>query len=123
MRVHVEHTLGDLVAILSAAPEKLVTEGSQIIRRNIEAGNKVGRAFAKTSSGVHGKHYPKAFSAQMTSALEGEWGPDEAKPQGGMSFERGSRNQKPHLDVLRSGDVQVPQYHDDMSDLADRLLW
>ena len=34
---------------------------------------------------------------------------DVAKPQGDMSFERGSRNQPPHLDLNRSADVIGPQ--------------
>lgn len=123
MRIRATNSLGDLIAALSEAPVKLVTEGSEIVRSNIEAGNRAGKTFAKATSGVHGKHYPNAFTAQMTGALQGEWGPDASRMQGGMSFERGSRNQKPHLDVLRSADVQAPRFQDDVSDLADRLLW
>lgn len=62
------------------------------------------KANAVASAGKHGKHYPKAIKSRMTGGLESTVFPDESMPQGGMSFEYGSRNQPPHLDGQRAID-------------------
>ena len=63
------------------------------------------QAGARVSSGAHGIHYPDAISAELVFDLGGvavDMGPESGKPQGGMSFERGSRNQPPHADGLKA---------------------
>lgn len=63
------------------------------------------QAGARMSSGAHGIHYPDAISAELVFDLGGvavDIGPESGKPQGGMSFERGSRNQPPHADGLKA---------------------
>lgn len=58
---------------------------------------------ATATAGEHGKHYPNAITTEMKLAGFGiavETGPESGLPQGGMSFEYGSRNQPPHLDGL-----------------------
>ena len=56
---------------------------------------------ARVKSGKHGKHYPKSIGYESRTVgpmhVEAEIGPDASMPQGGMSFEFGSRNQPPHL--------------------------
>ena len=67
--------------------------------------------FSSVPARKHGKHYHRAITAEKKHPLGLTWayGPDVAKPQGDMSFERGSRNQPPHLDLNRSADVIGPQ--------------
>lgn len=63
------------------------------------------KAGARVSSGAHGIHYSDAISAELVFDLAGvavDMGPETGKPQGGMSFERGSRNQPPHADGLKA---------------------
>lgn len=71
------------------------------VRDEAEAIKATWVADATVKSGRHGKHYPKSigFSTRTVGplAVEAEVGPDASKPQGGMSFEFGSRNQPPHL--------------------------
>lgn len=123
MRVKVTSHLDALAADMAAIPVRAVKDGSKVVRKNLREGNRLAKAFAKNSAGSHGKLYPLAFSAEMTSALAGEYGPDAAKPQGGMSFEYGSRNQPPHLDLNRSADIIGPKFARDVDDMIGRLFW
>jgi hypothetical protein len=115
--INVRHGLHDLAADLAAIPPRAVKDMTAVVREGIRVGNTVAKDNARRSSGRHGKHYPKAFTSEMhglQSALSGgrlisgEYGPDASRPQGGMSFEFGSRNQKPHLDLARSADLLGP---------------
>ena len=87
-------------------------------------GNKAAKRHAKRSAGRHGKHYSNAFSEEAHTPLLREWGPDAAMPQGGMSFERGSRNQPPHHDIAQAADLHGA---DDLQRrvrlVLDRLFW
>lgn len=88
-------------------------------------GNKMGKRLAKRSAGTHGKHYHKAFTTERHTPLKREWGPDASMPQGGMSFERGSRNQPPHHDIAQGADRHGA---DDLQRrvnrlVLDRLFW
>ena len=123
MRVRVEHSVGDLANDLAGIPVKARTRFVRTVQRNAEQGNRLAANFARSSAGSHGKHYPKAFSAEMVTPLIGEYGPDAGMPQGGMSFEFGSRNQRPHLDLAKSADIQGPQFGKDISDDVDGLFW
>lgn len=113
------HSIGDLARDLEEIAVSTKPKMRRVVEHNVSEGNKVGKAFAKESAGTHGKHYHKAFTAEMTGELEGEWGPDADRMQGGMSFERGSRNQPAHLDVLKSADIQTPKFHKDVGDVLD----
>lgn len=121
--VRVFHGIGDLVADLAAVPPKLYREGAKVVRDNARQGNRLAKANAKRTAGAHGKHYPNAFTVETKGALEAEYGPDAARPQGGMSFEHGSRNQPPHLDLAKSADVIAPQFQRDVSKVIDGLFW
>jgi hypothetical protein len=69
------------------------------------------RQNATQTAGQHGKHYPKSIQSKLLpslSAIVAEVAPDESMPQGGMSFEYGSRNQPPHLDGQRAKDSTEP---------------
>lgn len=65
---------------------------------------------AVSTSGVHGKHYPNSIESHMRGPMSAEIGPNPGKPQGGMSFEFGSRNQPPHLDGARALQVEEPRF-------------
>ena len=110
---------GDCRAIAVRAPRDMRT----VVQKNLRAGNTLARANAERTSGNHGKLYPRAFSFEMTGATSGEYGPDAGKPQGGMSFEGGSRNQPPHNDVAKSHDVIAPKFDRDVSALPDKWFW
>lgn len=110
----------DLKIIATEFKPRMAGEVADVAR----AGNRAGKANAKRTSGSHGKHYPNAFSAERLSPLAWEWGPDSSMPQGGMSFEDGSRNQPPHKDIAKAADLHGA------GDLArgvnrqlDRLFW
>jgi hypothetical protein len=67
---------------------------------------------AVTTSGEHGKHYPDSIDSELAFDLRGvsvDVGPNGGKPQGGMSFEFGSRNQPPHLDGAKALDTITPR--------------
>ena len=115
--------MDDLFDDMRAVPVNFVRKGAGVVRSNARLGNGRAKAFAKESAGAHGKHYHKAFTAEALSALSWEYGPDAGQPQGGMSFEFGSRNQPPHLDLARSLDIQGPQFRKDVSALLDGLFW
>ena len=123
MRVTVHHTLHDLESDLRTIPTRGKAKFAATVRRNAEQGNRLGSAFARHSSGAHGKHYPRAFEAEAITALSWEYGPNAAMPQGGMSFEFGSRNQRPHLDLNRSADFMGPKFHHDIRKDLDGLFW
>lgn len=123
MRVKVTSTLGDLAADCRTIVAETKPRMARVVRDNIVMGNRIARRFATSSSGRHGKLYPRTFSAEMTGLTSGEYGPDSAMPQGGMSFEYGSRNQPPHLDLARSADIIGPKFGDDVGKAVDGLFW
>lgn len=123
MNVRVTHSIDDLADDLRNIAVQAPARFSQTVRRNAEQGNRLAQANARRTAGSHGKHYPNAFTFEMRGLLSAEYGPDAARPQGGMSFEFGSRNQPPHLDLAKSADVQGPQYGKDILDDVDRLFW
>lgn len=125
-RVNVTHTIGDLARDLADIPVEAVKQSAVIVRKNAQRGNKIAKDFASQQHTMHGDtdiHYPKSFSAELRTALSWEYGPDASKMQGGMSFEFGSRNQPPHLDLARSADIIGPALADDVRDMLDRLFW
>lgn len=121
--IRVIHDIDDLASDMAAIPPKAAGGFARVVRSNAEQGNRLARGFAKQSAGAHGKHYPNAMSTERRGPFEWEYGPDAGKPQGGMSFERGSRNQPPHLDLARSADIVGPQLANDASDVIDGLFW
>lgn len=123
MSIRVVHSLGELERDLRQIPVVAAREIPKIVRRRAVAGNRRAKAFAKKSAGRHGKHYHKAFSVEALSASSWTYGPEADMPQGDMSFEHGSRNQKPHLDLAKSADLDGPELAADVRDLLDKLFW
>ena len=105
MGVHVVHSLGDLERDLREVATQFKPLAAAEVRDVAKDGNSAAKRSARQSSGRHGKHHPKAFSAERKTPLMWEWGPDASMPQGDMSFERGSRNQPPHHDIAHAADI------------------
>lgn len=130
-RVNVRHGIDDLASDMAAIPPRAAKDMAETVRRGIYVGNTLAKDFAKRSAGKHGKLYSRAFSTQMRrpyfgsgfNVYSGEYGPDISKPQGGMSFEFGSRNQPPHLDLARSADTIGPAFAGEVRKLPDGWFW
>lgn len=128
--IRVSHSIGDLAKDMAEIPARAIVDMRNTVRNGIKVGNAVAKDNAKRSAGRAGKLYHKAFTAEMNAGLglfgntiSGEYGPDRSRDQGGMSFEFGSRNQKPHLDLARSADLIGPAFAKEVRDLPDRWFW
>lgn len=133
MRITVKHQgIEDLESDMRKIPPRLYHEGSQIIRDIVRDGGMTARRIATWTAGEHGKRYPRAITWDRRSrnffgfgggVMKGEYGPDSSLPQGDMSFEGGSRNQKPHNDLANSLDLIRPKFHRDVDHMLDGLFW
>jgi hypothetical protein len=127
VKIHVTNTLRDLAADTRAIPAKAHREMVGVVREGVRVGATVARDIARRSSGRHGKHYPRSITAGKVfggfGVITGKYGPDPGKPQGGMSFERGSRKQKPHRDLVKSLDVVGPAFRREVREIPDRVFW
>lgn len=123
MRVRVVGGVGDLAADLRNITVVSARDMADTVKTNAESGQRLARGFAKSSAGAHGKHYPKSITTEALGPMKWEYGPDASMPQGGMSFEFGSRNQPPHLDLARSADIVGPRFAREVGRLPDRWFW
>lgn len=130
MRVHVTHGIDDLASDLADIATRVKPDMRGVVRDGIRVGADLAKANAKRTAGSHGKRYPSSITSEMHSGLglfgntiSGEYGPDASRPQGGMSFEYGSRNQPPHLDLARSADVVGPSFGRSVRDQIDEWFW
>lgn len=114
MRIDVKHGIGDLAADAARVPPKAAKSMRTTVNTAARLGNQLAKDSARRTAGKHGKHYPNAMTWEPRAAFYGfgtglisaEYGPEIGRPQGGMSFERGSRNQsRPHLNLARSADI------------------
>lgn len=129
--IRVTDTIGDLVSDMRKITTGMPKEMAGVLRRNAKTGNTIAQSLARMSSGSHGKWYPGTFSVGAVSKFYGfgggeiavEYGPVASKRQGGMSFEHGSRNQPPHLDLNKSADLIGPQFAKDAGKVLDNLFW
>ena len=128
MEIRVYGGVSDLARDLNKIVRAVPVDMRKTVAEGVRVGNVVARDNARQSSGAHGVHYPKAFSSEMKvnglgGLYAGEYGPDSSKPQGGMSFENGSRNQPPHNDLAKSADLMGPALHGEAKRLLDRWFW
>lgn len=123
MVVHVAHTLDELESDLKKIARGAKADFARVTRANAQRGNRNAKNYARESAGQHGKHYHKAFTVERTGVTTYEYGPDSAMPQGGMSFEGGSRNQPPHNDLAKSADLLGPMFARDVSKVVGGLFW
>lgn len=131
MRIKVEHSIGDLGRDMARVPVQLYREGRGVVTRNARSGGMAARRISKWTAGAHGKHYPGSITWDRATSFGGfgggeikaEYGPESSRPQGGMSFEEGSRNQPPHHDLATSLDIIRPAFHRDTEHMLDGLFW
>lgn len=124
MGVRVVHSLDDLERDLRTIATEFKPRMSREVAAVAREGNRAGARLARRSAGSHGKHYHRAFSTERITPLRWEWGPDSAMPQGGMSFERGSRNQPPHHDIAQAADIHgAVELSARARQVLDKLFW
>lgn len=131
MRIRVRRTTDDLEADLRHIARTARRDMRGVVREGIVTGANVARDYARESAGRHGKLYPRAITPEMggtfegfgTAIIHGEYGPDIAYEQGGMSFEGGSRNQPPHNDLAKSADLIGPSFAGEVRRLPDKWFW
>ncbi len=107
---------------LDGARFRVQTEARQELRKGAQSLERRWRTNARRTAGRHGKHYPNAITFEQVGPLVFEVGPESARPQGGMSFEYGSRNQPPHLDGNRAADIVFPRVAQNLGAVAQRVL-
>lgn len=129
--IQVTHTIDDLESDCRKIATGAPAEFRKVIRDAAVVGNNLAKGNARRHSGTHGKWYPGTFSVGAVSAyygfgggsIEVEYGPVSARRQGGMSFEFGSRNQPPHLDLAKSADFAGVKLQRAASDALGRMFW
>ena len=104
------HELSALAVDLGKIGVKSTSTMVKVFRESGDQLVKTWAANATETSGQHGRHYPKSIDMEMqvSTDIVIEVGPNPAMPQGGMSFEYGSRNQPAHLDGQRAADAEIP---------------
>ena len=122
MRVTVTGSLSDLSRNYRSKPAELSRGANRVARDAATDGQRTAQRISRRTAGAHGKHYPRSITAERKGPASWEYGPDPALPQGGMSFERGSRNQPPHLDLQQSADLMSPSFHRSVDSLLDGLF-
>lgn len=130
MRIRVTHGIADLAADMQRIAVRVRPDMRAVVRDGVRVGADLAKANAKRTAGTHGKHYPKSITSEMNSGLglfgntiSGEYGPDASRPQGGMSFEFGSRNQPAHLDLARSADIVGPSFERSVDEQVSEWFW
>lgn len=97
---------------LAKSPAFVRTQGRAFITQAAGDLRNQWRRNATSTSGLHGKHYPKSIDFRLggngISGIEAEVGPLSG-PQSNMSFEYGSSNQDPHLDGQHALDYVGPR--------------
>ncbi len=115
--------LDDLNRDMRRLPGKAATRMARSVRTRAEQGNRHAKSSARRTARQHGKHYPDAFFAEAVTPYHWTYGPVSYIAQGEMSFEFGSRNQKPHLNLSKSADVVGPKLGADVVKMFDELFW
>lgn len=133
MQVKVSSTLGEFSRVCVEASKVCQREMRGVVEDGVKLGNQLGRANARRTAPPHGKRYPNAFTWEMSgtyrsafassNVYQGTYGPDAALPQGGMSFEHGSRNQPPHNDLAKSADYVGPRMPATARRRLDLVFW
>lgn len=128
MRIKVTHDIDDLANDLAAIPAMAARDMRSAVGDAADYGNRIAQANARGTSGAHGKHYPRAFTADAPRGTGGagfsaEYGPVAGRPQGGMSFEFGSRNQRPHLDLAKSKDAAAARLASNVRGAIPGWFW
>lgn len=117
-----KHNLGDLERDFNRSADGFRREAPRAVERTAKFGWRKAFRLAKRRSGDHGSRYPYAIDLEQNGPLEFEYFTNPDKPQGGMAFETGSRNQPPHPDFAQSTDGLVHRLQRNVSS-AQRRTW
>lgn len=130
MRVHVIGGVADLARDLAQIQARVRPDMRAVVRDGVKVGGTLAKTNAKRSAGKHGRWYSTAITGSMRrdmglfgNTISGEYGPEAEMAQGDMSFEFGSRNQEPHLDLARSADVVGPSFLRSVDDAVSDWFW
>lgn len=111
MRIHIDaHRIEVLASDCYKVPAFLYFEVRKVVEKTAKDGNRLAQDYARATARRHGKWYPSAIQPEAQGLLTWVYGPLTHRLQGGMSFEHGSRNQPPHMDLARSADVISPLF-------------
>lgn len=115
----------DLATDFQSIPARATRAAGDVVGKIADHGTTLARTFARESAGKHGKHYHRAITSERRHPLGLVWvyGPDAAKRQGDMSFERGSRNQPPHNDLAKSADIVGDKFELKVNLRVDGWFW
>lgn len=119
--IHIEHTIGDLVADLGKIGSQAKRDLPKIVRRNVREGGLLTQRIARGRSGPHGKNYFKRISSEMTGPLTGEWGPTGSVVENAVGA--GWRHGPANTDLEKSQDVIGPKFAREVGEAADRWFW
>ena len=119
MHVVVVNDLSDLLGDMAAIPVEFTARATPVVRRHVNEGLKTAQGIAKAKSGPHGTAYFKRLTAEMTGALEGEYGPHD----GGTPVGAGWRHAGGNDDLPQSADIIGPKFAETVLDVADGLFW
>lgn len=133
-RIRVIHGIDDLASDMAGIVRRAPRDMRAKVNEGARVGNTLARDFAREQHSMGSRydiHYPRAFTWEPRGTVSfggvngysAEYGPDVARPQGGMSFEFGSRNQPPHLDLARSADIIGPAFQGEVRRLPDEWFW
>ncbi len=117
-----------LVEDLLASRQRILAGAAQVVDDSAERGAATARAYARQTSGTHGRLYPKSITwgrLRVADGVAAEFGPDPSRPQGsmGLGFEFGSINQTtPHLDNNRAADAEEPRFYAAVNGVLSREL-
>lgn len=133
-RIRVTHDIDDLANDLAAIVRRAPRDMRAKVNEGARVGNSLAKEFASRQHSMNSRydvHYPRSFTWESRGVVSfggvngyaAEYGPDASRPQGGMSFEFGSRNQPPHLDLARSADIIAPSFAQEVRELAGEWFW
>ena len=117
--LRVIHHIGDLADDLAKIPPTARRDMAETVKKNVDAGERYAKGFARAASGPHGKAYYKRITSEMTGELSGEWGPHDGGTPVGAGYRHGGVN----TDLPRSADLVAPRFARDVERLADRWFW
>lgn len=116
-----------LVEYFDGAERDVARKTYPVVKQHAEELRDAWRDNARETALPHGKHYPKAITAeQIPTGSEIAWvvGPENLRRQGSMGrgFEYGSVNQPPHLDGARAAITQEPMFFKALDEIIQGLL-
>ena len=124
MGVRASSTLGDLANDLDKIAKRAPKDCERVVSSRAKAYNKYAKDLARERSGTHGKRYPAAWTTEKRGNAHWEFGPDSAKPQGGMDFEEGSgRQTSGHHEAADTFDLVAPSLVRVTGRMIDGWFW